>query len=232
VLTLLGLVTGLGGTTGCGSGTVGDPDLGSRDDRRTPADGPLGEGDGSLPDADASGDDLRVSDAVSPPDRRPTDGAPADGGPGPDGAVVCTRATAIDCPAGTTCDIDGCEASAPGLCLPPPDKASCGEAGGPVCGCDGYSYPSDCARLRAGVARESRGECAAAGPCATSAPRCDALHVCDVRGCGEDVETECVSLFATCPEGGQPECGCDGETYANRCLRLRQGVALARRGAC
>lgn len=42
----------------------------------------------------------------------------------------------------------------------------------------------------------------------------------------------CVSVPATCLDDGHPVCGCDGQTYASDCHRLRAGVTRTRDGAC
>lgn len=48
-----------------------------------------------------------------------------------------------------------------GLCEPKP--VSCGYDGWQVCGCDGKTYPNDCERRAAGIAKVSDGECKPSG---------------------------------------------------------------------
>jgi hypothetical protein len=43
---------------------------------------------------------------------------------------------------------------------------------------------------------------------------------------------ECVPMPATCPAGGDSVCGCDGQTYASDCDRLRAGAVLSHAGGC
>jgi hypothetical protein len=241
-------------SSACGGGA------GSGGDAGGPGDGPGGDGtaadlrvrgDGSSPGQDRFGgrDIIGMGDLPAGQDR--TVGGPDRSGGGDDGSVppadatgtgfdfppgtmACTRATQDSCPLGTTCDIDGCDARSPGGCLPTPDTSTCPAASDPVCGCDGLTYATDCERLRAGVGRDHRGECAAGGGCGPSGqhPLCDDTHVCSHMGCGSNAPGTCAPLYASCPQDGARECGCDGKTYANACLRERAGVALDHAGGC
>jgi hypothetical protein len=68
-----------------------------------------------------------------------------------------------DCGSGQFCNLPAgdCGESQMGACMPmdDPDCAMCGQYGGAVCGCDGMTYDSDCARRAAGVSKFSSGSC-------------------------------------------------------------------------
>ena len=64
---------------------------------------------------------------------------------------------------------------------------------------------------------------------------CGPDRICDVpagRCDGEDLQGICLDRPDACPEIFRPVCGCDGETYANDCERLRAGVQKDHDGEC
>ncbi|MFO0597851.1 MAG: hypothetical protein U0228_21295 [Myxococcaceae bacterium] len=69
-------------------------------------------------------------------------------------------------------------------------------------------------------------------PCATSAA-CMAGQYCQKDSCGA-ATGNCAQRPSACPSDGPPECGCDGVTYWNSCLREAAGVeaAVAEPGPC
>ena len=93
----------------------------------------------------------------------------------------------------------------------------------PVCGCDGNTYSNPCTANARGVAVASEGACGGAecgGP----------LDVVCAPGqyCRHSVDNQCGSTGASgicvgledpneCPRLDAPVCGCDGQTYPNRC---------------
>lgn len=144
------------------------------------------------------------------------------------------------CPAGQFCDWgdQSCGTrSDPGVCRESPK--TCEPASRTVCGCDGYVYESGCDAQRYGVDQWSedacgqrRGErCHAEGSLACGPGlRCDFSAV----ECGENnPEGVCVpDVNSQCSSELDPECGCDGQTYRNRCHRQEAGVGLAFEGSC
>jgi hypothetical protein len=144
----------------------------------------------------------------------------------------------------------------PGMCEPIPE--ACIELFQPVEGCDGVVYCNECYAAAWGVSavREVRPgtlgevECSFPGeepfppldrPCSTENP-CGEGETCDYSGlelreCPETydgLEGVCQDPRVTlCPGNEQPVCGCDGETYGNRCLlSIFGGVVVASSGEC
>lgn len=67
-------------------------------------------------------------------------------------------------------------------------------------------------------------------PCLDSG-ECDAGQLCEKASCGEAFG-RCVQRPAFCDGDSRPECGCDGITYWNDCLRRKAGVESRERGPC
>lgn len=112
----------------------------------------------------------------------------------------------------------------------------------PVCGCDDQTYSNECNAAAAGVSIQSEGACAApisqvgdlcgtrgAGPC-TGGLTC----IFPVgNDCGRtDMGGSCQELPQVCPAVVDPSCGCDGQTYGNKCEANAAGMSVDYRGAC
>lgn len=111
-----------------------------------------------------------------------------------------------------------------GLCIPRPD--ACPDNVDPVCGCDDVTYSNACEASVAGASVASQGRC-----------RDVPVECSDDAGCADDEFCKtrlgqcggigvCKPIAEVCPTVSKPVCGCDGETYANRCVAASAGVSL------
>jgi hypothetical protein len=140
-----------------------------------------------------------------------------------------------ECPPGEMCEAppDSCWLDGvTGICTPIRDD--CGWLWDPQCGCDGETYANVCERMAAGVWIDHPGECGeTCGP--DGYPPCATSEFCEypTSSCGDWGEGECIEAPTTpCPELWDPQCGCDGTTYANTCYRQQARVSLDHRGEC
>ena len=122
-----------------------------------------------------------------------------------------------------------------------PAPANCA-SGAPVCGCDGQTYGSDCARLAAGITKARDGACdPPAQACGNGIDvACPAGTFCDFsanRDCGESstglcraMRAEPCNLCMAFVSG--PVCGCDLVTYTDDCAVAAAGVSKWFNGPC
>ncbi len=166
-------------------------------------------------------------------------------------AGVAKKSDGACAPAPNACQVDGPNTCAPGeLCAAPtgqckgegkctkkPDMCVAPEA--PVCGCDNKTYANACLALAANQNIASNGACPTNPVEQVCGGKmgipCGPDQVCDPNGCGADIMGVCKPkpnnpCPKTTPEAQQ--CGCNGQTYANECERLLNGVAKKSNGAC
>ena len=147
-----------------------------------------------------------------------------------DQVTLCGALLGAECPADAYCRAhDGvCGEVMLGWCAPLSEFCTADVA--PVCGCDGETYSNECQMMSAGVSLDHMGACVSG---CTSNDDCGPSGVCDIAGCGDEAEAgKCLKAPKICNRMWAPVCGCDGETYANDCRRLKAGVGLAHEGPC
>ncbi len=149
--------------------------------------------------------------------------------------VECDPSSAAGCGDGEFCRIPPGEcdsADVVGTCTPIP--SGCPDVWDPVCGCNGTTYGNACEADAAGVSIAHRGACEqrcdgiAGEPCDDGAFCLHPIGTCDVI----DAQGICVEQPDHCPGIYMPVCGCDGETYGNKCEAIANGMQIAHEGPC
>jgi hypothetical protein len=144
---------------------------------------------------------------------------------------TCGGLRDLQCSRGDFCDRDQGECGnrlSDGICVEVVDCTDLAQQ--PVCGCDGVTYGSDCLRIAAGVQKNLDGACPSAD--CESNRTCTPGTFCEFNGCSQRLG-ECAAIPRSCSGLREvPECGCDGDTYANACERRQAGVSKAADGVC
>ncbi len=139
-----------------------------------------------------------------------------------------------DCPPSFFCEMPpgACDPAGWGHCTEIP--SGCDDYYDPECGCDGVTYGNECERRSASQSLLHRGDCDSR-PCAPWMEECPDGEMCEAPpdSCWLDGVTGiCTPIRDDCGWLWDPECGCNGETYANVCERMAAGVWLDHRGEC
>jgi hypothetical protein len=170
-------------------------------------------------------------DTGTDPGPDPTDAAP-DPPPG-----ACGGDTGHECPPGFFCQLP------PGVCYSDCTTGVCVEIPtddcpaiyAPECGCDGVTYSNGCMRLAAGQNLQYEGECEEERICAPWLDECLDGEICDPPpdSCWMiGVAGVCTPIRNDCGWCWDPQCGCDGTTYANECTRMQADVWVDHPGEC
>ena len=116
-----------------------------------------------------------------------------------------------------------------GVCVFRPE--ACVAVWDPVCGCDGQTYSNACYAAAAGMSVDYEGECEVEPTYCWSNDMCDESEYCYFADCA--LETgECVFRPEACIALWAPVCGCDGQTYSNRCVAAAAGMSVDYEGEC
>lgn len=116
----------------------------------------------------------------------------------------------------------------------------CGAVYEPVCGCNGYTYGSECIAFAVGVSIQAAGACEDPDleiACSTNED-CEQYQgsFCqfEVGTCGSEGATgRCAMQDADdCSDESAPVCGCDNRTHSNACLAASEGVSIVSQGEC
>jgi hypothetical protein len=142
----------------------------------------------------------------------------------------CGGIAGVACPDGQFCELpaDQCSsADLEGHCVA--TGGACPEYYSPVCGCDGVTYANDCFRQAAAAQKAHDGACEGC----TSLLDCLPNEFCQSPDgqCGA-MPGACTFIEQVCDGQYDPVCGCDGETYANRCQAAMRAVSVAHAGTC
>ncbi|MCO4762807.1 MAG: hypothetical protein KC502_14935 [Myxococcales bacterium] len=189
-----------------------------------------GQGGAGTDGAAGSGD----AGAAGSSDTGSAGGADATSGPKVCTYNATTGPTGSECGSGKTClvGVGKCTGLVIGQCLPTPNV--CPAVVAEVCGCDGKTYTSLCDAQVAGAIVKTGGKCAkpdvlCGGKYGKS---CVAGEICDPTCSINGIGICRPAPGKACPNGGSPECGCDGKTYPSGCFRRQASVGLAHLGKC
>ena len=145
----------------------------------------------------------------------------------------CSSPGAKTCTSDEWCDFPGnsCGEADSGTCRQRPQ--ACPNGGEPVCGCDDQTYANECIAHSKGVDIQYKGQCRPqSGTC--DGQTCSKKEYCAYpKGtCGQNASGTCELKPTGCPTTYDPVCGCDGQTYSNKCKARANGVNVESDGTC
>ena len=153
------------------------------------------------------------------------------------GAIGADCVFNSDCAAGLYCWTPNCATPASGICqaLGNGGGGSCNMLSGPVCGCNGYQYASDCYAFEDGTS-VMYGACPSPVGTACAAgdlTACGIGEYCQVLACG-DTTGVCRKEpdLATCTGPAELVCGCDNGLYDIPCAAAARGISIRNIGTC
>lgn len=106
----------------------------------------------------------------------------------------------------------------PGTCLPRPESCDSADTQ-EVCGCDGVTYPNECAAFQSAARVSALDAC----DCTTN-DDCGESQFCNAITC--DGPGGCEERPAGCPPEGPTVTGCDGALYDSACVATALGVRV------
>ncbi len=109
-------------------------------------------------------------------------------------------------------------------------ESDCGEADVLICE-DGTRIAARCEPNEDGACAPRYEECPSVQTCATVAD-CSPAQFCRLAAMTCTGEGICVTPPVSCTSDFEPVCGCDGETYSNRCAANAASVSIAAEGPC
>lgn len=139
-----------------------------------------------------------------------------------------------DCGSGFYCHKAVGDCGGDGVCEAFDPAAACDVVPMLRCGCDGHTYNNDCDAARHASSVDFVGRCEPIESACTSDLDCADGDFCEFEAgtCGGTGTCITRGIGFLCANICNPECGCDGVTYQNPCLRHKAAASLQQGGVC